>query len=146
MTLLYKVFAELFSKSDRTPLDKSFKRWYDIMGSEKGLVNLRFLEGFIDMADDIFETDDIITLTDEDGEEKQFQLLGSCELDGVEYLAMVPLDEDKEEYVILKREADEDGEDMLVTIDDDEEFDRVADIFEDELFGEIDYDGDESDE
>ena len=35
---------------------------------------------------------------------------------------------------------------MLVTIDDDEEFDRVADIFEDELFGEIDYDGDESDE
>ena len=59
---------------------------------------------------------------------------------------MVPLDEDKEEYVILKREADENGEDMLVTIDDDEEFDRVADIFEDELFGEIDYDGDESDE
>ena len=98
------------------------------------------------MADDIFETDDIITLTDEDGEEKQFQLLGSCELDGVEYLAMVPLDEDKEEYVILKREADENGEVMLVTIDDDEEFDRVADIFEDELFGEIDYDGDESDE
>ena len=59
---------------------------------------------------------------------------------------MVPLDEDKEEYVILKREADENGEDMLVTIDDDEEFDRVADIFEDELFGEIDYAGDESDE
>ena len=59
---------------------------------------------------------------------------------------MVPLDEDKEEYVILKREADENGDDMLVTIDDDEEFDRVADIFEDELFGEIDYDGDESDE
>ena len=55
------------------------------MGSEKGLVNFEiFLEGFIDMADDIFETDDIITLTDEDGEEKQFQLLGSCELDGVE--------------------------------------------------------------
>ncbi|MCI8387748.1 MAG: DUF1292 domain-containing protein [Clostridiales bacterium] len=93
------------------------------------------------MADEIFEEEDIFTLTDEDGTEQQFQLLGSCELEGVEYLALVPLDEDSEEYVILKRETDEDGEDILVTIDDDDEFDRVADIFEDELFGEIDYDG-----
>ena len=36
------------------------------------------------------------------------------------------------------------GEDFLVTIDDDEEFDRIADFFEDELFGEIDYDGGEN--
>ncbi len=92
------------------------------------------------MADDIFEPDDIFTLTDEEGVEKQFQLLGSCEIDGNEYLALIPMDEDSEEYVILKRETDEDGEDVLVTIDDDEEFDRVADLFEDELFDEIDYD------
>ena len=36
---------------------------------------------------------------------------------------------------------------MLVTIDDDDEFNRVADFFDDELFGEIDYDeADEEDE
>ena len=35
---------------------------------------------------------------------------------------------------------DEDGEMMLVTIDDDDEFDAVADIFDDELFSDIDYD------
>lgn len=99
------------------------------------------------MADEIFDTDDIFTLTDEDGEEKQFQLLGSCEVDGSEYLALIPLEEnDAEEYVILKREIDEDGEDILVTIDDDDEFDRVADIFEDELFGEVDYDSDNNEE
>ncbi len=97
------------------------------------------------MADDIFETEDIFTLTDEEGVEKQFQLLGSCEIDGNEYLALVPLDEESDEYVILKRETDESGEDILVTIDDDEEFDRVADLFEDELFDEIDYDGPEAD-
>ena len=34
----------------------------------------------------------------------------------------------------------------LVTIDDDDEFDRVADEFEDKLFGEIDYDADGSEE
>ena len=42
--------------------------------------------------------------------------------------------------MILKMEQDEDGEDILVTIDDDDEFDRIADIFDDELFGEVDYD------
>ena len=95
------------------------------------------------MADEIFETEDIYTLTDEDGTEMQFSLLGSCEIDGKEYFAMVPLDEGTDEYVILKKEVDESGEEMLVTIDDDDEFDRVADLFEDELFDEIDYDGGE---
>ena len=94
------------------------------------------------MADEIFETEDIYTLTDEDGVEMQFKLLASAEIEGVEYLALIPEeDNEAEEYVILKREQDENGEDLLVTIDDDEEFDRVADLFEDELFGEIDYDG-----
>jgi uncharacterized protein YrzB (UPF0473 family) len=96
------------------------------------------------MADEIFDTEEIYTLTDEDGAEKQFQLLGSCEVDGSEYLALIPVeDENSEEYVILKREIDEKGEDMLVTIDDDDEFDRIADIFEDQLFDEVDYDGED---
>ncbi len=95
------------------------------------------------MADEIFETEDIYTLTDEDGNEMQFSLLGSCEIDGKEYFAMIPLDEGTDEYVILKKEVDENGEEMLVTIDDDDEFDRVADLFEDELFDEIDYDAGE---
>ena len=53
---------------------------------------------------------------------------------------MTPVDEDTDEYVIL-RVDEEDGDDItLVTVDDDDEFDRVADEFEDKLFGEIDYD------
>lgn len=98
------------------------------------------------MADEIFETEDIYTLTDEDGVEMQFKLLASAEIEGSEYLALIPLSDDateEEEYVILKRETDENGEDLLVTVDDDDEFDRVADLFEDELFGQIDYDGKE---
>ena len=39
---------------------------------------------------------------------------------------------------ILRLEV-EDGEDVLVSIDDDEEFDRVADFFDDQ-FSDIDYD------
>lgn len=92
------------------------------------------------MADELFN-EEVFTLTDEDGNEKQFELLGSQEIDGNSYLALVPVeDNDDDEYVILKVEEDEDGEEMLVTIDDDDEFNRVADFFDDELFGEIDYD------
>ena len=36
--------------------------------------------------------------------------------------------------------TDENGEELLVTIDDDDEFEKVAEIFEDMLFDEIDYD------
>ena len=85
------------------------------------------------------------TLTDEDGNELQFEVIGSAELNGTMYYAMIPVDdqpeeEDVYEYVILKAEKDEDGEDVLVTIDDDDEFDDVADYFDDMLSDEADYD------
>ena len=92
------------------------------------------------MADDIFDTEDIFTLTDEEGVEKQFSLLGSCEIDGQEYYALVPLDEGTDEYVILKVGTDDDGEECLVSVDDDDEFEKIAEIFDDMLFDEVDYD------
>ena len=85
------------------------------------------------------------TLTDEEGNELQFEVIGSAEINGTTYYAMIPVDdqpdeEDVYEYVILKAEKDEDGEDVLVTIDDDDEFDDVADYFDDMLSDEADYD------
>ena len=85
------------------------------------------------------------TLTDEDGNEIRFQVIASAEIEGVMYYAMIPVDdqpeeEDVYEYVILKAEKDEDGEDVLVTIDDDDEFDDIADYFDDMLSDEADYD------
>lgn len=102
------------------------------------------------MADELFD-DEIFTLTDEEGNENQFELIGSHELDGITYMALVPIDEkgadhEEGEYVILKIELDDSGEEVLVTIDDDDEFDRIADIFDDELFGEIDHDSADEEE
>jgi len=102
------------------------------------------------MSEELLEGE-FYTLTDDDGNENQFELIASCELDGNVYLALVPVAEDgtpidEEEYVILKRETDDEGEEILVTIDDDDEFERIADIFSDE-FADIDYDaGVEDDE
>ena len=82
----------------------------------------------------------VFTLTDENGVESDFELLLSMDIEGVTYMALVPVSDNEEgEYVILKL-AEEDGEDVLLTIDDDDEFERIADIFDEELFGEIDHD------
>ncbi len=89
--------------------------------------------------EEIFDGD-IYTLTDETGKESEFELIGTCQFEGKTYLALIPVEEGRDEYVILRLETDEKGEEILVTIDDDDEFDRVADYFEDELFDTIDYD------
>lgn len=86
------------------------------------------------------------TLTDEDGREIDFELIGEAELDGVKYYAMEPVGEDEEsedgviEYVLLKKDIDEDGEEVFVTIDDEAEFDKVAAYFDDMFDDEADYD------
>jgi len=92
---------------------------------------------------------EFFTLTDEEGNEIEFELIGTAELKGNVYYAMIPADaadkaKDSEdgfcEYVILRVEADENGEASLVTVEDDEEFDDVADYFDDMFSEEIDYD------
>ena len=85
------------------------------------------------------------TLTDEDGNEIEFEVIDSAVIDGVEYFAMIPADAKEPvdgmiEYVVLKKEKDEDGDDIFVTIDDDDEFDKVADFFDDRFDSEEDYD------
>ena len=96
----------------------------------------------INMAEEIMEGE-FYTLTDEDGNETKFELIGSVEMNDNVYYALIP-EEDSEEYVILKLAQDEDGEDILITIEDDDEFDTVADYFEDELFDEVDYDANDA--
>ena len=91
------------------------------------------------------EESNIITLTDEDGKEIDFEVIGDAEIDGVVYYAMTPAgaQENNEgiiEYVLLKLVEDEDGEEVFVTVDDEDEFDKVANFFDDFLDDEADYD------
>ena len=92
---------------------------------------------------------EFFTLTDEDGKEVEFELIGVTELNNNTYYAMIPADAAEKaqdaddgfcEYVILRVEQDEDGEYTLVTVEDDDEFDDVADRFDDMFSEEIDYD------
>ena len=83
----------------------------------------------------------VFTLTDEEtGEELDFILLAHAEIDGNLYYALEPAaDNEAEEYVILK--VFEDGDDIVLeSIEDDEEFEKAEDYFNDLLFSEMDYD------
>ena len=87
---------------------------------------------------------EIYTLQDEEGNEHEFELIATCEKNGNKYFAMIPAAEGEREdefceYVILKSVV-ENGEESLVTVDDDDEVDDVADYFDDLFSEEIDYD------
>ena len=86
---------------------------------------------------------DVYTLTDEDGNEGEYTLIGTVDMKGNTYLALIPADLDEEseylEYVILKKVV-ENGEEVLVSVDDDDEYDDVADYFDDLFAEDIDMD------
>ena len=67
------------------------------------------------MADEMFEPSGLITLTDEDGIETEFEVIASLEIDGNVYYALMPVsDNDNGDCVILKLEEDEDGEEICL--------------------------------
>lgn len=80
---------------------------------------------------------DIILLYDEDGNETEFEVVATLELDENEYAILLPRDdardpdaEEVEEAYILRIEQDENGEDVLVGIEDEEELNAVIDAYE----------------
>ncbi len=101
------------------------------------------------MSNDIKDKDynpDLITLTDDDGKEYNFEVLDAIETDTARYLALLPTYEDPQkmledsgELVIVKVE-EENGEEYFCEIEDDDEYETVADAFVDRLedFFEID--------
>lgn len=91
------------------------------------------------------ERDDIVILVDENGEEVEFEHLDTVELNGNEYVILLPVDESEEEkdideVVILKIEHGEE-EDSFVSVDDDDELDAVFEEFKVRM--ESDYEFDE---
>ncbi|SFR02954.1 Protein of unknown function [Desulfoscipio geothermicus DSM 3669] len=68
------------------------------------------------------EQDEIITIIDEEGQEHDVNIFDVLEVDGQRYAIVVPVAEngEAEDGFVLKVEQDEDGDDILVEIDDDE--------------------------
>ena len=93
---------------------------------------------------------DFITVTDEDGNDFELELVDTLEHQGVTYYAMFPaveedeetgepkdVDADDEEYgLVIMKAIEENGEELLSTLDSDEELDMVYELFMERFFQE----------
>ncbi len=78
---------------------------------------------------------DFITLSDEDGVEKEYEVLDAVEYEGKQYVALIPAEEDlldALELLILEVQ-DDNGEDVLVSLEDEELYNELFDVFSDRL-------------
>ena len=79
-------------------------------------------------------TPELYTLEDEEGNELQFELVDILNFEGEKYFGLTPFIEEEEdvpedgELVILKSKF-EDDEELMVTIDDEAEYERVGEAF-----------------
>ena len=90
----------------------------------------------------VTEETGVFTLLDDEGNEIDFQVLDSIVVDDVEYVlaALVEPEEGEENYAYVFRVEEDDGEEVLVTVDDDDEFQRVETAFR------LHFEGDEDDD
>ena len=79
---------------------------------------------------------DLLTLTNDEGEEYTFELLDTLEEEEATFVALTPYFddpadavEDSGNLVIMRLVTDEDGEEFFEEIEDDVEFDRVGNLF-----------------
>jgi len=95
------------------------------------------------MSDIDEERDGIVVLVGEDGEEVEFEHIDTIEMNGNEYVVLIPVDEQEdeevEEVVILKVEYGDDGEESFVTVDDEEELESVFEEFKARMEEEYDF-------
>ena len=84
------------------------------------------------MSDEIIldeEQANILVLTDENGEDVEFEYLDCIEYEGKEYLVLMPVEEVSTEVIILEIEpVDEENENYL-SVDDEETLNAVYGIF-----------------
>ena len=92
------------------------------------------------MSDEFFTGGDIVTVVDDDGNEHVFEELDRIETeDGNKYVALLPVYDDDTEIleddgdVLILKVIEENGENYLIQIEDETEFNEIGNIIEDRL-------------
>lgn len=82
---------------------------------------------------------DLMTIVDDEGNKHQFELLDAIETDDGRYVALIPVYGNPEESLqddgelVILEVVEENGEELLVTIEDDDVWNEIAEIFEERL-------------
>lgn len=92
------------------------------------------------------DSENIVILNDEDGNEVKFEFLDLVELDDEEYVVLLPVAEDGEEdegEVVILKVDDSDNEDSdeesYVSVDDEETLNKVFEIFKEKFKDDFDF-------
>ena len=75
------------------------------------------------------EETSIMTLTDENGVDTDFEYLDCIEYNGTEYLILMPAEEDSSEIVILEIQPVDEENENYIAVDDEAVLDAVYAIF-----------------
>ena len=94
---------------------------------------------------------DFVVLTDEDGQEQEFEHIDTLEHKGQTYMAFIPAEmtvQDEAELVILKLLNEGEDDEVLASIEDEAELEELYGLFmerldDDTLYGDEDEDEDE---
>lgn len=92
------------------------------------------------------ELENIVVLTDENGNEVSFEYLDLIEYEGAEYVVLLPVEGNEDEEVqILKVEPipGSDDEESYVSVDDEETLFAIFDIFKEHFADEFDFEEEE---
>ena len=75
------------------------------------------------------ELENIVVLTDDEGQDIEFEWLDTVEMGEEQYIVLLPVeDEDAEEVVILKMEVEDENENFI-PVEDENELNEVYDLF-----------------
>ncbi|CAB1243380.1 DUF1292 domain-containing protein [Clostridium sp. WLY-B-L2] len=72
-----------------------------------------------------------LILEDEDGKKVQFEVITKLDIEDREYVIVMPEEcRESEEAIVLKIIEDENGEEIFATLEDEDEFNQVSEVYE----------------
>ena len=82
----------------------------------------------------------IIPFVDENGNKVNFEMIDAFKMEGSEYVALLPADDDDYDTEVFRMRLEKEGEDdVLVYIEDEDELDDAFEMFKDRMGDEYDF-------
>ena len=85
------------------------------------------------MSENYEELDNIVVLTDEEGNEVGFEFIDLIQYQGEEFVVLLPCEDENNEVVILKVEDGDTEEENYVSVDDEDTLMAVFEIFKEKF-------------
>ena len=92
-----------------------------------------------DNEKDLEELDNVVVLTDEDGNDTEFEWLDTVEMDDNQYVVLLPMEEEEAEEVVILRLERDGEEENFVSVDSEEEINKVFEIFKERNADDFDF-------